>query len=138
MSSGPSCLFRADERRALDQDQQEGEEGKHEGVGAGTGGVEICIISNNAQALDQAQLLSLGCDPTQKRAIFLKSAHHFRAHFGPLSDRIETVDGGGLGSVIVKGGGAGFSHVRRPVWPLDKDVTMTLPSYSTWAWEGQP
>lgn len=88
-------------------------------------GVEICIISNNAQALDLSQMRSLGCHPEDKRFIVVKSAHHFRADFGPLADAdhggmVVTVDGGGLGSVILKTGK--FERIRRPVWPLDQDV----------------
>ena len=88
-------------------------------------GVEVCIISNNAQALDLSQMRSLGCHPEDKRFIVVKSAHHFRADFGPLADAdlggmVATVDGGGLGSVIVKTGK--FEKIRRPVWPLDQDV----------------
>jgi len=88
-------------------------------------GVEICVISNNAQALDCSQMRSLGCHPEDKRFLVVKSAHHFRADFGPIADAdlggaIVTVDGGGLGSVILKTGK--FEKIRRPVWPLDLDV----------------
>lgn len=82
------------------------------------GGVDICVISNNGQALDLAQVTSLGVDPTHKSTIALKSNHHFRAAFGPISREIVTVDGGGLGSVILKMGT--YYNVRRPIWPLDK------------------
>ena len=90
-------------------------------------GVEVCIISNNAQALDTSQMRSLGCHPEGKRFIVVKSAHHFRADFGPIAEAKEkgmvvTVDGGGLGSVILKTGK--FERIRRPVWPLDLDVEI--------------
>ncbi len=51
--------------------------------------------------------------------MILKSKHHFRAHFQTISREIVTVDGGGLGSVVLKGGGTLYKNVRRPIWPLD-------------------
>jgi len=81
------------------------------------GQVDIIVISNNAQALDLSQVTSLGVDPVHKTTIALKSNHHFRADFGPISREIITVDGGGLGSVIL---GANYKNIRRPIWPLDE------------------
>lgn len=80
-------------------------------------GVDVAIISNNGQLLDIAQLTSLGVDPVHASTIAVKSNHHFRASLGPLATEIITVDGGGLGSVILKGGL--YTRVRRPIWPLD-------------------
>ena len=80
-------------------------------------GVEIVVISNPGQPLDIAQLTALGCDFQTKTTVCLKSNHHFRASFGPLSREISTVDGGGLGHVILAGGS--YINVRRPIWPLD-------------------
>ena len=81
------------------------------------GGIDIVLITNNGQAVDTAQMTSLGLDPTRKATIALKSNHHFRAAFEPLAREVITVDGGGLGSVIRNNGG--YRHVRRPIWPLD-------------------
>jgi microcystin degradation protein MlrC len=81
------------------------------------GGVDIIVISNNGQLLDLAQITSLGCDPVHTRTIAVKSNHHFRASLGPIADEIITVDGGGLGSIILKCGN--YQNVRRPIWPLD-------------------
>ena len=81
------------------------------------GGIDIAVISNNGQAVDTAQLTSLGLDPTRKATVAVKSNHHFRAAFEPIGREVITVDGGGLGSVILRK--AGFRNVRRPIWPLD-------------------
>ncbi len=81
------------------------------------GGIDIAVISNNNQATDTAQMTSVGIDPTRKSTLVVKSNHHFRAAFEPLAREVITVDGGGLGSVILRQGG--FKHVRRPIWPLD-------------------
>lgn len=82
------------------------------------GGLDIAVISNNSQATDTAQMTSLGIDPTHKSVLVVKSNHHFRAAFQPLAREVITVDGGGLGSVILKQGG--FKNTRRPIWPLDE------------------
>jgi microcystin degradation protein MlrC len=81
------------------------------------GGLDIAVISNNGQLLDLAQLQSLGCDPHYKSVIVVKSNHHFRASLTALSKEIVTVDGGGLGHMILIGGN--YVNVRRPIWPLD-------------------
>ena len=81
------------------------------------GGLDIAVISRNSQATDTAQMTSLGIDPTHKSVLCVKSNHHFRAAYEPLAREVITVDGGGLGSVILRSGG--FRNVRRPIWPLD-------------------
>jgi len=81
------------------------------------GGIDIVVITNNGQANDTAQLTSMGIDQTRMTTIAVKSNHHFRAAFEPIGREVITVDGGGLGSVILRQGG--FSRVRRPIWPLD-------------------
>jgi microcystin degradation protein MlrC len=81
------------------------------------GGIDIVVISNNGQANDTAQFTAMGIDPTRKATIAVKSNHHFRAAFEPLAREVITVNGGGLGAVILDKGG--FKNVRRPIWPLD-------------------
>ncbi len=81
------------------------------------GGIEIALITNNGQAVDTAQLTSLGCDPTRKNTVAVKSNHHFRAAFEPLSREVITVNGGALGAMILRD--APYKNVRRPIWPLD-------------------
>jgi microcystin degradation protein MlrC len=81
------------------------------------GDVDIMMITNNGQATDLGQITSFGVDPTQKSTIAVKSNHHFRAAFAPVARKIITVDGGGLGAAILRGGN--YTKVRRPIWPLD-------------------
>eukprot|EP01040_Poterioochromonas_malhamensis_P010911 gene10911-11891_t len=80
--------------------------------------LDIIVISNNGQLLDIAQITSLGCDPVYKKVIAVKSKQHFRAALTPIAGEIITVDGGGLGSVILTRGE--YKNVRRPIWPLDE------------------
>jgi microcystin degradation protein MlrC len=81
------------------------------------GGIDIAVITLNSQATDLAQLTSLGCEPTRKDTIAVKSNHHFRAAFEPIAREVITVNGGGLGDKILTGGT--FLNARRPIWPLD-------------------
>lgn len=87
------------------------------------GSIDIMIISNNGQLLDLAQITSLGVDPLYKHTIAVKSNHHFRASLDPIARKIITLDGGGLGSMILKGGN--YKNVRRPIWPID-DIELPL------------
>ena len=53
------------------------------------------------------------------------ASHHFRACLSAVlgsadSDRIVTVDGGGLGSTVLALT-APYRRLRRPIWPLDQD-----------------
>jgi microcystin degradation protein MlrC len=81
------------------------------------GDIDIMMITNNSQATDLGQITSFGVDPTRKSTIAVKSNHHFRAAFAPIAREIITVDGGGLGAAILRGGS--YTKVRRPIWPLD-------------------
>ncbi|NGO56034.1 MlrC C-terminal domain-containing protein, partial [Allomesorhizobium camelthorni] len=82
------------------------------------GGIEVAVISRNEQALDLAQLTSLGIDPLHCATIALKAAHHFRAAFEPIAREVTRVDGGGMGSAA-RYLRTDYRHVRRPIWPLD-------------------
>ncbi|RUV32794.1 M81 family metallopeptidase [Mesorhizobium sp. M5C.F.Ca.IN.020.32.2.1] len=83
------------------------------------GGIEVAVISRPEQAVDVAQLTSLGIDPLHCATIALKSYHHFRAAFEPIAREVVAVDGGGLDSpVFIRK--AFYRHVRRPIWPLDE------------------
>lgn len=79
--------------------------------------LDVAVLSNNAQLLDISQITSLGLQPQYLTTIAVKSKHHFRASLASMASQIACVDGGGLGSVILKGGK--YEHVRRPIWPLD-------------------
>ena len=59
-------------------------------------------------------------DIASKKVIAIKSAHHFRAAYEPISSEILVVDsGGGLTSRNYKE--LLYEKVRRPIYPLDFD-----------------
>ncbi|WP_292458202.1 M81 family metallopeptidase [Mesorhizobium sp.] len=82
------------------------------------GGIEVVVMSTREQAVDLAQLISVGIDPFHCATIALKSSHHFRAAFEPIAREVIMVDSGGMiGSAASSK--AQYHHVRRPIWPLD-------------------
>ena len=83
-------------------------------------GVEIVIMSARSQAYDLQHFLHAGIDPRKKSLLAVKSAHHFRAAFGPISREMRVVDaGGGITSRNFRD--LHYERVRRPVYPLDLD-----------------
>ena len=81
-------------------------------------GIDIVITSRRFQAYDLQFFKHAGIDPVKKRIVAVKSAHHFRAAFGPIASDIVVVDeGGGITSRNFEK--LPFKKVRRPVWPLD-------------------
>jgi microcystin degradation protein MlrC len=83
-------------------------------------GISIAISTNTLQTYDQEMFRILGAEPAQFRIVAVKSAHHFRAAFGPMAREVILADSGGL---------ATFDHtklsyrkVRRPIWPLDETL----------------
>jgi microcystin degradation protein MlrC len=81
------------------------------------GGLQIVVISEHQEPFDLNCLSSVGIDPTQMRAIVLKSRVHWRAGFGDLARAVIECDG--LGVTTSDYGQLRFEHVRRPIYPLD-------------------
>ncbi|MBI1777039.1 MAG: M81 family metallopeptidase [Proteobacteria bacterium] len=84
----------------------------------GLDGIEIVVVTNNAQATDLAQFTAFGIDPARKQTVFVKSMHHFRAAFQPIAREVILVDSGSLCSENYKEGV--YKRVRHPIWPIDK------------------
>jgi microcystin degradation protein MlrC len=85
-------------------------------------GLEILVVTNAGQMLDLQQFKAFGIAPETKRAIALKSQQHFRAAFAPIAGRIVVADGGGLSTADLSR--FPFTRVRRPIYPLDPDMTF--------------
>ncbi len=85
----------------------------------GTGGLDIVVTSCRYQVYDRAFFTHAGIVPERKSVVAVKSAHHFRAAFGPIASAVYCVDAGGLTSRNFKE--LPFEKVRRPVYPLDMD-----------------
>ena len=83
-------------------------------------GIVVVVTEQRVQAIDLSLFRSVGIEPTQARALVLKSNVHYRAAFAPIAAEIIDVDTPGISSPNLRG--FVFRHVRRPVWPLDEKV----------------
>lgn len=81
------------------------------------GGVRVAISTNALQAWDQQMFKVLGAEPAAHKVVAVKSAHHFRAAFQPMSRRVILADSGGLATH--DHAKMRFEKLRRPIWPLD-------------------
>ena len=62
------------------------------------GGVETVVITNRFQAYDRMFFVHFGIIPEEKSLVAVKSAHHFRAAYGPMAREIMLVDAAGITS----------------------------------------
>ncbi len=88
-----------------------------------TGQVEVVLISRHIEPFDANALLSLGIDPMQKRYLMLKSRVHWRAGLGRLA--AATVECAGNGVCTSNYDDLPFQHLRRPIYPLDPDLSWS-------------
>ena len=81
-------------------------------------GIEVIITSGRFQVYDANFFKHVRIDIFSKDVVAVKSAHHFRAAFEPISSRVIIVDTGqGLTSRNYRE--LTYKKVRRPVYPLD-------------------
>ncbi len=81
-------------------------------------GIEVLITSGRFQVYDINFFKHARIDIFSKDVVAVKSAHHFRAAFEPISSRVIIVDTGqGLTSRNYRE--LTYKKVRRPVYPLD-------------------
>lgn len=83
-------------------------------------GVEVVVSERRVAAIDPALFRSVGIEPTARRVLAVKSSVHFRAAFEPLAAAVvEALTPGLSGSDL---GALPYRRVRRPVFPLDREV----------------
>lgn len=85
-----------------------------------TGRVEIVVISRQQEPNDLGCLMSQGIDPKAKRYLMIKSRIHYRAAF--MSIASEVVECAGAGVCTSDYSQLRFTHVRRPIFPLDRSA----------------
>ncbi|MGC2084362.1 MAG: M81 family metallopeptidase [Bradyrhizobium sp.] len=81
-----------------------------------TGGVDIVLNAVRTQALDYGLFAQLGCDPTAKKIIVVKSAQHFHASFAKVAREIIYV--GAPGSADPNYANLPYKKIRQPKWPI--------------------
>jgi microcystin degradation protein MlrC len=85
------------------------------------GDIIICNSHRHAP-FSLGQLTSLGLDPTRARIIIVKAAVAFRAAYEPIAASIIEVDTPGLTAANPRR--FHYTKVRRPILPLDEEVSM--------------
>jgi microcystin degradation protein MlrC len=83
------------------------------------GGVRVVVTTHNIQVYDLQVFLSQKIDPRACSVVAVKSWHHFRAAFEPISRKVMLADGGGLASMNLKR--FSYQKIRRPIYPLDME-----------------
>jgi microcystin degradation protein MlrC len=89
------------------------------------GGLKLVVVSIRQAANDQGYFRVVGIQPERERLLVIKSRGHFRADFEPIAQTIIEVDAPGAANPNLER--FEFQHVRRPIWPLDRDME----------WDGQ-
>jgi microcystin degradation protein MlrC len=87
-----------------------------------TESIQFVIIENNHEPFDLEMFRSVGIEPTARRYLLLKSRIHYRAGFKPIAKHI--VECSGIGVTGSDYGQFTFEKVRRPIYPLDLDMTL--------------
>lgn len=91
------------------------------------GRIDLVVISIRQQLLDPAEMEHFGIELETLRGLIVKSRGHFRAGFEWLipDERILEVDVPGLITPVLTR--MDFKHVLRPIYPLDPDMSWTVP-----------
>lgn len=89
------------------------------------GGIDVVAISIRQQCTDPAILEHFGIDVGALRGFVVKSRGHFRAGFEPFfkHEQIVEVDAPGLATQRLES--LPYRHIKRPLFPLDRDMTWT-------------
>jgi len=87
-----------------------------------TGSIQFVVIENNHEPFDLEMFRSVGIEPTAMQYLLLKSRIHYRAGFKPIAKHI--VECSGIGVTGSNYSQFKFEKVRRPIYPLDLDMTL--------------
>ncbi len=86
-----------------------------------SGGVNIVLTSVKSMPGDLQQLRSVGIDPASQRIIVVKASVRWRGGFEPIMARGILVETPGICAVDLRE--LEFANIRRPIFPIDPDVT---------------
>ncbi len=82
-----------------------------------TGNVDIVVVSRHVEPFDPGCFRAVGIEPTLRRYLMLKSRIHYRVGFREMAKAV--VECAGRGVCTSDYSELEFSHVRRPIFPLD-------------------
>jgi microcystin degradation protein MlrC len=86
-------------------------------------GLKIIVTSVRHAANDRGFFRIGGVDPEREPLLLIKSRGHFRADFEPIARTIIEVDAPGAANPNLDR--FRFARVRRPIWPLDRDMSWS-------------
>ncbi len=81
-------------------------------------GIEVIVSCNVTQTYDVQVFRSHGIEPRKRKIVVVKSAVHFRAAFEPLAKKVYDIECPGLMPQNPKA--MTYTHLRRPIYPLDE------------------
>lgn len=84
-------------------------------------GVNLIVTTHKSMPGDLQQLRSVGIEPGSQRILVVKAAVRWRGGYEPVTRHSILVNTPGLGSVDLES--FDFHHIRRPIYPLDREVT---------------
>lgn len=84
-------------------------------------GIRVIVVKNPTQPYDFALMYLHGIDPQQEQVIVLKSAVHFRGAYETIAERIVLLTYPGI--CILSPQRELITRCKRPIYPLDKDVS---------------
>ncbi len=85
-------------------------------------GIDIVLSAAREQTHSPECFTELGIDLSQKRLVIVKSAQHFHARFNAVAEKIIYAVAPGTTSVDFTT--FDYKRLKRPIWPLDADVTI--------------
>jgi len=86
-------------------------------------GLKVVVTSIRHAANDRGFFRVAGVEPEREPLLMIKSRGHFRADFEPIAHAIIEVDAPGAANPNLDR--FRFEHVRRPLWPLDRDAAWS-------------
>ena len=85
-----------------------------------TGGVDLVITEHRVPAYDPTLFRSVGIEPTDKDAVFIKQGTLAQASYLPLAQKFILMSSPGWGGTEYET--LPYQRVRRPIFPLDPDL----------------
>ncbi len=88
-----------------------------------TGGVDLVVTENRVAGYDPTPFRSVGIEPTDKDAIFIKQGTLAQASYLPIAHKFILMSSQGWGTTEYSA--LPYKRVRRPIYPLDEDVKFS-------------
>ena len=85
------------------------------------GGIHLLVMERAVSQCDPQMYRSVGEEPTDARIVQIKSPMAFRAAYDGLFEEVFIIEAPGAASP--KLADLPWQHIRRPIYPLDRDTT---------------